>query len=211
MEILLRVKRNGKGIEQELQPATNMYVKLCVQTGNSWKNSQNSFCTGNPALRPVDTNCSWHSSSKALKYEHSDSQHSSPLNLFRCTQTRQYSPTAFITLQKGQPPATSWIRTGTVLPKRIWGWNSRDRNGITYFDCIQCQVQNSTLLWSEAPGFFSHHMILQTTIVYDMSVLSEGKGKRVSPPSLDSCCICVAVALIQLSKECLMESLRVIY
>lgn len=57
--------------------------------------------------------------------------------------------------------------------------NSKDRNGITYFDCIQCQIQNSTLLWSEAPGFFFHHMILQTTIVFDMSVVSEVKGKGV--------------------------------
>lgn len=39
MEILLRVKRNGKGTEQELQPATNIYVQLCVRIGNSWKNS----------------------------------------------------------------------------------------------------------------------------------------------------------------------------
>lgn len=182
MEILLRVKRNGKGTEQELQPATNIYVQLCVRIGNSWKNSQNSFCTGNPPLRPADTNCSWHSCSKALKYEYADSQHASPLNLFRCTQTWQYSLRAFITVAAGTDSChlLNWDRH--CPPKKYLGMelgNSRDRNGTTYFDCIQCQIQDGTLLWSEAPGFFSHHMILQTTIVFDMSLLSEAKGKGV--------------------------------
>lgn len=78
-----------------------MYVQLCVQIGNSWKNSQNSFSTGNPGLRPADTNCSWHSSSKALKYEYDDSQHASPFNLSRCTQSWQCSLRALITLIAG--------------------------------------------------------------------------------------------------------------
>lgn len=180
MEILLRVKRSGTGTEQELQPATNMYVQLCVRIENSWKNSQNSFCTGNSALRPADTNCSWHSSSKALKYEYADSQHTSSLNLFRCIQT---SLRAFIIVTARTNSCHLLNQDKHCSPKEHLGMelgNSKHGNGITYFDCIQCQIQNSTLLWSEAPGFFSHHMILQTTIVFDMNVLSEAKGKGVS-------------------------------
>lgn len=120
MEILLRVKRNGKGTEQEFQPATNMYVQLFVWIGNSWKNSQNSFCTGNPALRPVGTNCSWHSSSKAFKCECADSQHTSLLNLFRCTHTGSIHLEPLSGWQQGQTPAISWTRT---VPKRTSGWS----------------------------------------------------------------------------------------
>lgn len=57
--------------------------------------------------------------------------------------------------------------------------NDTARNNITYFDRIQSQIQNSTLLWSETPSFFSHHMILQTTIIFDMNMLSETKGEGV--------------------------------
>lgn len=94
-------KSKKKQVENEdkLQPGTNIYMLLvCVDGKRAGINSQNSFCIGNPALRPTDTYDSWLSSSKAL-YKYAGSKYAYHLSLLRCTQTQQYhSLGAFISV-----------------------------------------------------------------------------------------------------------------
>lgn len=191
------------------QQPTN--VKLCVQIGNSWKNSQNSFSTGNPGLRPADTNCLWHSSSKALKYEYDDSQHASPLNLSRCTQPWQHSLRALITVTAGTNSCHLLNQDRHCPPKEDLGME---------MGTAEREIESLTLIVSSARSRTAHCFGVRL-LVSSLTIWSckqplyltwvccqrlKGKESPVSPVSPDSCCICVATALIQLFKECLMES-----